>query len=127
MSAQRTLSVRAAHALWSIGIHSRGGAEPRVRAQFRRFMARSDWRRIRNCGVVTIRELQTWAGLPLTPLPGELKGEADKLAKELCDFVLWLTPCGEVEPAPSPFVIGIAARKLNRRIIAHLKKVRATK
>ena len=39
------------------------------------------------------------------------------LERQVCDFILWLTPCGEVNPGPSLDVIGWEARKLNRKII----------
>lgn len=39
------------------------------------------------------------------------------LERDVVEFILWLTPCGEVKPSPSVETIGNAARKLNRRII----------
>jgi len=45
-----------------------------------------------------------------------------KLEKEIRDFILWLTPCGQVNPSPQVKIIGLEARKINRKIIAHLTK-----
>lgn len=38
------------------------------------------------------------------------------LRSEIEEFILWLTPCGEVEPGPTLKTIGHWARKLNRKI-----------
>lgn len=39
------------------------------------------------------------------------------LERELLNFLLWLTPCGEVNPGPSLEVIGKEARRINRKIL----------
>jgi len=50
-----------------------------------------------------------------------MKG-SNELEREICDFILWLTPCGEVEPAPTIETIGREARKLNKKILTHWNK-----
>jgi hypothetical protein len=37
---------------------------------------------------------------------------------DLIEFILWLTPCGQVTPAPKHELIGKKARNLLKRIIA---------
>lgn len=44
---------------------------------------------------------------------------AAKLEREVVDFVLWLTPCGEVTENPTVETIGKAARKLYKKIKKH--------
>ena len=39
-----------------------------------------------------------------------------QLAREIIEFVLWLTPCGECEPGPTIKTIGREARKVYRKI-----------
>jgi hypothetical protein len=46
-----------------------------------------------------------------------------KLEKDVIEFILWLTPCGEVTENPTPKTIGNWARKLNRRIIRNGHKI----
>lgn len=44
---------------------------------------------------------------------------AAKLEREVIDFILWLTPCGEVTENPTVETIGKAARKLYKKIKQH--------
>lgn len=70
------LSARAASVLWRIGIRGDYNALESVnqtaKTEFRRWFAAHDLRTLRNCGLVTRRELQRWAGLPMELYPDEL-------------------------------------------------------
>ena len=47
------------------------------------------------------------------------KTKVDELEKELIDFILWLTPCGEVSEPPTHETIGKEAGKLFKKIQQH--------
>jgi hypothetical protein len=71
-----TLSLRASNAVWNavyVGLRERidWNNEPDLKRKFKLWLATHDLTKLRNCGVITRRELQAWIGIPVEPLPTE--------------------------------------------------------